>query len=116
MSEQPTSKKISGPFDFTLAQIQELIDTDPACQCRGHVNASVYGWVPGTKSVWVLEAPTDEQYARLNAFPQPENDEVMNGYLRDVGAVFYADYVCIAHILNRPSPICVPAASPELAD
>ena len=55
----------------------------------------MYGWVPDTKGVWVLEAPSDEQFARLNAFPRPDNEEVMNGHLRDVGAVFYADYVCI---------------------
>ncbi len=115
MSEQQQIAQTgSGPLGYSLSQYQDLIDSTPSLQPRGRVNASLYGWVPGTKGVWVLEAPTDEQYARLRSLPPSDNaddPEVFNARLRDVGAVFYADYVCFlssicltVSMLSRPSP------------
>lgn len=102
MSEQQqTAHTGSGPLGYSRSQYQDLIDSTPSLQPQGHVNASLYGWVPGTKGVWVLEAPTDEQYARLRSLPPSDNaddPEVFNARLRDVGAVFYADYVCFFHL------------------
>ncbi|KAK4693128.1 hypothetical protein P7C71_g4211, partial [Lecanoromycetidae sp. Uapishka_2] len=97
MSEQKqTAKTRSGPLGLSHSEFQDLIDSTPSLQPRGHVNASLYGWVPGTKGVWVLEAPTDEQYARLRSLPRcndaDDPEAVFNANLRDVGAVFYADY------------------------
>ena len=102
--QQQTAHTRSGPLGYTLSQFQDLIDSTPSLQPRGHVNASLYGWVPGTKGVWVLEAPLDEQYARLRSLPPCNDDpEIFNAHLRDVGAVFYADYVCffIIYLSNR---------------
>jgi len=115
MSEQQQNDQTRpGPLGYSISQFQDLIDSTPSLQPRGHVKASLYGWVPGTKGVWVLETPTDEQYARLRSLPPSDNaddPEVFNARLRDVGAVFYADYVCFlssicltVSMLNRPFP------------
>ena len=107
--QQQTAGTGRGPLGLSLSEYQDLLDSTPSLQPRGHVNASLYGWVPGTKGVWVLEAPTDEQYARLRSLPPSNNaddPEVFNARLRDVGAVFYADYVCFL------SSICLTVSTP----
>ena len=121
--QQQTAHTGSGPFGYSLSQYQDLIDSTPSLQPRGHVNGSQYGWVPGTKGVWVLEAPTDEQCARLRSLPPTDDPEVFNARLRDVGAVFYADYVCFlssicltVSMLNRPfTPFVVLCFPPHVS-
>ena len=71
-----------GPLGLTLSQFQDLLDTTPSLQVRGHVNASLYGWVPGTKGVWVLEAPTNEQYARLRSLPPATTPTIQKSSMR----------------------------------
>ena len=96
MSAQSVSAAGSGPFNLSLPEFQNLIDTTPSLQIRGNFNAPLYSWVSGTKGVWILENPSNEQMARLNVSPKSENEEVItNGHFRDAGAVFYANYVCM---------------------
>ena len=97
-NQQQTARTGRGPLGLSLSEYQDLLDSTPSLQLRGHVNASLYGWVPGTKGVWVLEEPTDEQYAHLNSLPRTDDPEVYNAHLRNVGAVFYADYVCFERL------------------
>ena len=97
MSEQlqPPTHTGSGPFNYSLSQSQDLIDSTSSLKSRHHVDAAVYGWTPGTKGVWVLESPTDEQCARLEYSYENGNDnepdsDTGNARLRDAGAAFYA--------------------------
>ena len=58
-----------------------MIDTTPSLQCNETILADVFGWEDGTKGVWVLENPTQDQYDKLSKFPSTTNDTVYNGYL-----------------------------------
>lgn len=58
-----------------------MIDTTPSLQCNGTRPADLFGWEDGTKGVWVLENPTQDQYDKLSTFPSTTNDAVYNGYL-----------------------------------
>ena len=97
MTSQPvqSTPKHKGAWGLPMNELQDLIDSTPSLQCQGDYNkyAPQYGWVAGTKGVWILENATDAQLERLNNSPPTENLEVVNESLRDAGAVFYADYV-----------------------
>ena len=106
MTSQPPQSppKHKGAWGLPINELQDLIDSTPSLQCQGDYNkyAPQYGWVPRTKGVWVLENATDAQLEQLNDSPPTEDLEVVNGYLRDAGAVFYADYVWY----SLCSPMC----------
>ena len=86
----------SGPFGLSIEAYRDLTATTPSLQCQRAYQPPRYGWVPGTKGVWVLDPPTEDQLERLSHFTPTNDQEVANEHLRDVGAVFYADYVCIS--------------------
>ncbi|KAK0511836.1 hypothetical protein JMJ35_005686 [Cladonia borealis] len=86
------SKKRDEEGAMSIEEWQHMIDTTPSLQCNETVLADVFGWEEGTKGVWVLENPTQDQYDKLSTFPSTTNDTVYNGYLAEVGAVHYDDY------------------------
>ena len=88
----------SGPFGLSIEAYRELTATTSSLQCQRAYQPPRYGWVPGTKGVWVLDPPTEDQLERLSHFTPTNDQEVANEHLRDVGAVFYADYVCIFNL------------------
>ena len=77
---------------LTLIFLQKMVDSDPKLQCQSTRNADVFGWETGSKGVWVLENPTQEQFDKLAAFPPSTDQNVVNGHLAAVGAVHYDDW------------------------
>lgn len=98
MGEEPVSKG-SGPFNYTIDQWNDLVGATPSIQPKSVGYGSIFHWVEGTRGVWVLDPPTDEQWARYHDEPRPKTEEELYQRMRAIGAAFYTDYVCMQPLI-----------------
>ncbi|KAL9112812.1 MAG: hypothetical protein Q9227_002888 [Pyrenula ochraceoflavens] len=78
---------------------REIMRNNTAYQCTKTRYADLLGWEKGSKGVWALEDPTEEQYAKLRSWPRAKNQTEFNGYLKKLGATHYDDFESHPHYL-----------------
>lgn len=60
---------------------KEFVDKRINAKCNSSVPADVFGWEEGSRGVWVLDKPTQEQFDKLSAMPTPKDEAEVNKQL-----------------------------------